>query len=184
MRVLLPSKEGDAFGQLEWAFAGTSQSTTAERHGPGGAISKPAHTVWSHWIDSDTLEEVKDEGDMHPQADGTVLETGTMTNPETGGEMTYEELWEDLEANIVGAEKEKACLVLRMEEPEKKAKGYLIRIGEHIQGLVRSEDEVSAIRWQYSGEEVSNHRDSSVVLLNWSDEVEGNTEDWICHNTI
>jgi hypothetical protein len=160
VRVLLPSGEGNAFSQLEWAFAGTSQSTPAERLGPGDAISKPAHTVWSHWIDSDTLEEVKDEGDMRPQADGTVLETGTMTNLETGGEMTYEELWEDLEANVVGREKEKICLVLRMEEPEKEARGYLIRIGEYIQGLVRSGDQVTAIRWQYSGEEVSSHRES------------------------
>ena len=105
---------------------------------------------------------------MYPQADGTVLETGTMTNPDTGGAMNYEELWQDLDASAVGEEKERACFVLRMEEPLKQARGMVVRIGEWIQGIARMGPQMTVVRWQYSGMEVRSHRRSLTVLLKLS----------------
>jgi hypothetical protein len=161
VRVLKPAENGvlpndpsdtEAVSQLQWAFAGTSTSTPAEII--ADMIEKPAHTVWSHWIDSDTLEEVRDEGDMYPQPDGTVLETGVMPNPETGLEMDYEELWEDLDTKSVGEEKQYVCYVLRMDEPSASARGMVIRIGEWIQGIVRVGEHITVTRLHYDVQEV------------------------------
>jgi hypothetical protein len=56
--------------ELEWAFAGASSSTTSVTR------SKPAHTVWKCWIDSNHIAagEVRDESDLLVYNDDEVLE--------------------------------------------------------------------------------------------------------------
>jgi hypothetical protein len=137
--------------ELNWAFAGISTTTPAEYDSEvGGQLKKPTHTTWAHWIDSDTEGEVNDEGDMFLQPDGTVLEKGVN---EDGS--TYEELWEELEAEITGRDEKRVSYVLRAEEPAKRMRGMCIRIGEWIQGILRVGEEFTVVRWQWSTEEVS-----------------------------
>ncbi len=108
------------------------------------------HTAWAHWIDSETEEEVNDEGDMFLQPDGTVLEKGVN---EDGS--TYEELWEDLAASVTGKDQERVSYVLRADDPASRTRGMCIRIGEWIQGALRVGDEFTVTRWHWSMEQVS-----------------------------
>jgi len=108
------------------------------------------HTAWAHWIDSDTEEEVNDEGDMFLQPDGMVLEKGVN---EDGS--TYEELWEELKPRRTGKDEKMVSYVLRVDHRERKARGMCIRIGEWIQGTLRVGEEFTVVRWMWSAEEVS-----------------------------
>ncbi len=108
------------------------------------------HTAWAHWIDSDTEDEVNDEGDMFLQPDGTVLEKGVNADGST-----YEELWEELAAQITGEDKRRVSYVLRAEEPGKRMRGMLVRIGEWIQGTLRMGEDFTVVRWQWSEQRVS-----------------------------
>jgi hypothetical protein len=135
--------------ELNWAFAGLSRSTRAE-FDTAGKLTKPMHTAWDHWIDSETEEEVNDEGDMFLQSDGTVLEKGVN---EDG--TTYEELWEDLGIRVVGRDEKRVSYVLRAEDLSKRTRGMVIRIGEWIQGTLRVGNEFTVVRWMWDAEEVS-----------------------------
>jgi hypothetical protein len=97
--------------RLEWGFAGTALSTPS-------SDTKPAHTIWTHWVDSKSIEEVRDEGDMHPQPNGEVLEYGEMVNPVKDKVEKYEECWVDLEPRVVGDEGVKRSWVIRTEGKE------------------------------------------------------------------
>jgi hypothetical protein len=152
IRVLKPTGT-ETEQQIEWAFSGTSKSNVAEYN--GGTLVKPQHTVWSHWLDSKTEEEVKDEGDMYPQPDGTVLEKGSMINPATCIITNYEEVWEDVEPQALGQDERYVCNVLQCSNPEFMAKGTLIRLGQYIQGVLRKGDEFSAVRYEWIEGEVS-----------------------------
>jgi len=147
----LPNEPSDSqsITRLEWGFAGQSVSTPADYD--TGELRRPAHTVWSHWVDSKTLDEVKDEGDMYPQANNEVLEKGAMANPSTGKITDYEELWQDLDPILVGSEEMYISFVLKLEEPSAKARGLVIRIGEWIEGVLRVGDAISVARWQWTG---------------------------------
>jgi len=153
---LLPNDPEDknAISRLEWGFAGTSSSIPSE-HEPsysGCAIEGDElshHTVWSHWIDSKTLDEVKDEGDMYPQANGDVLERGNMAHPDTGKMMDYEELWRDIMPSTTDGSSTRYSFVMKLDEPAKAARGMLIRIGAHIEGVIRIGNELSVARWHY-----------------------------------
>jgi len=145
----LPNDPDDhkSINRLEWAFGGQSKSTPAQYEGTN--LKKPAHTIWSHWVDSKSLDEVKDEGDMYPQPDGTVLEKGAMANPATGKITDYEELWQDLEPEPTGEGENRVCYVFRLDEPSKTARGMVIRIGKYIEGVLRIGDHITAVRWQW-----------------------------------
>ena len=55
-------------------------------------------------IDSEKNEDdIKDEGDMFVQEDGTILERGESIDPETGARQEYEELWQDLDIEPIGS---------------------------------------------------------------------------------
>ena len=152
----VPSTSGTAEDakHLDWAFAGTSKTTPPVYE--AGELKKPAHTAWSHWIDSKTLDEVNDEGDMVSQPDGTVLEKGVNKDPVTGAiTNTYEESWLDLDAELTGHEKQHPCFVLRVDEPSKQARGMAIRIGQYVQGILRLGNQMTLVRWQWSVDEVS-----------------------------
>jgi hypothetical protein len=151
--------------ELNWAFAGTSTTTPAEYSSTTNgerALAKPMHTKWKHWIDSDTEEEVKDEGDMFLQSDGTVLEEGVN---EDGS--TYEELWEEAEGKITGNDKLHVSYVLRAEDSSKRTRGMVIRIGEWIQGTLRVGSEFTVSRWQWSMEKASYTVYVANVVLRW-----------------
>jgi hypothetical protein len=149
VRILHPTSSTpptNTIESLEWGFAGTAHSTPAEGN-------TPAHTEWSHWVDSKTTEEVRDEGDMYLQDNGEVLEYGSMVNPAKGVVEKYEECWVDLSPRAIPPEKEFISWVMKCEDAERGVKGMVIRIGEHIQGVLRRGDEISVGRWKWREEE-------------------------------
>jgi hypothetical protein len=143
VRIFLSTSPTNTIESLEWGFAGTSNSTPAQ-----GEI--PAHTVWTHWVDSKTTEEVKDEGDMYPQENGEVLEYGSMLNPAKGVVEKYEERWVDLSPTVISPEKEFVSWVMKCEDVERGVRGMVIRIGQYIQGVLRKGNEIKVGRWMWS----------------------------------
>lgn len=130
---------------LEWAFAGKSHTT----HEPiEDGASKPQHSVWEHWIDSKSDNPSIDEGDMWPQPNGDVLERGTQKHPVTGLECEYEELWADLDVEVVSNEETRVSIVLKTENSEKKARGLVVRAGSWCQGILKIGDKLTVERWQ------------------------------------
>lgn len=132
---------------LDWAIAGTSTSSPPL---PSGS----SHCVWSHWISSRTadVDGVADEGDNHPQPDGSVLETGRMVNPATGEVGEYEEVWVSEEIATVGEEGGPVCVVMKMEGDGGRKRGMLVRLGGYCQAVVRVGEEVVVERWVWEGE--------------------------------
>ncbi|PSK55905.1 Topoisomerase 1-associated factor 1 [Elsinoe australis] len=164
--------EGGPFSRLQWAFAGTSCTTLIKpEHGTTTSLPSPVHhCVWTHWIDSHAAPyrdtEVRDEGDIFPQADGKSLEVGEMVNPATGKVQRYEECWADEEVGLVGKESRRMAVVLELSEKDARgrewAKGSVVRIGRWVQGIVkvvreergeagevREVAEVSCERWMW-----------------------------------
>lgn len=144
----LPNISGSMLG-LEWAFAGIS--TTTRSSDP----DIPPHTVWAHWMDSKSGTPAVDEGDMYPQPNGDVLEKGSMVDPTTGLISEYEELWADLEINIIGAEEKRVCIVLKAEPENKLNKGMVIRNGGWCQGILQSGEDITVERWQWVDKAIS-----------------------------
>ncbi|KAI6808075.1 hypothetical protein KC367_g6737 [Hortaea werneckii] len=152
------------FSALDWAFAGTSSSSVGSPDDNGNAV---AHCEWRHWIDNRTgnPEDVVDEGKMYPiEGDGQrSLEKGRMVNPDTGRMTEYEEIWRDVDAvgipEVVGGEgveredEQKVSAVLILDEPEQRARGMVIRIGQYCQGVLRVKGEFSLERWEWAGKE-------------------------------
>ncbi|UKZ78580.1 hypothetical protein TrVFT333_006326 [Trichoderma virens FT-333] len=141
---LTDSEEILPLSRLDWAMAGTSSSTViAEGH----SLSR-----WRHWIDSRALDAPPDEGHMYPQPDGlSTLEKGQMTNPATGKDTDYEEMWFDPPPKTTGGNKA-LCVVLIMEDEKKGKKGMFVRLGEWAQVFVRDgagEEDLVAERWEW-----------------------------------
>ncbi|KAK3318710.1 hypothetical protein B0H66DRAFT_640060 [Apodospora peruviana] len=156
--------------RLDWAIAGTSESTSTP---PDTTGDRHWHSKWHHWIDSrvaDTnLATVSDEGDMFPQPpDGTrVLEKGRMPNPSTGIETDYEEMWlsEKIDVNVPrysqftpnlprsvkssDEETVKRCAVLQLEDTSTKTRGMIVRLGQYCQGILRVGEDVVVERWKW-----------------------------------
>ena len=89
---------------------------------------KPSHSVWEHWIDSKSDDPAPDAGDMYLQDNGDVLEKGTQKHPETGEEVGYEELWTELEVDVIPEEGGKYSTVLKHES--KNSRGMVVKSGE------------------------------------------------------
>jgi len=143
----LPNDDCSSKGKLEWAFAGQSQSTPARWDGP--RLVTPQHSRWTHWIDSQKPSGFQDEGYMYAQCDGLTLEKGIMENPETGIMTPYEEVWEDLEPQATGGDgKQRVSVTLRLNDLAKQ--GMIIRVGDLIQGMVKTGDEVTVERWHWT----------------------------------
>jgi len=88
---------------------------------------------------------------MFPREDSNeVLEKGAMVNPSTEKLTEYEELWQDLHPVRVGDEKEFVSWVLKTENSNRNIRGMAIRIGEWIEGVLRIDDQISVVRWQWS----------------------------------
>ena len=142
--------EANSLGILEWAFAGVSRVTKGE------SPSHPSHTVWQHWVDSQSDDPARDEGDMYPQGNGDVLEKGTQKHPKTGEQTEYEELWTDLDIDIIPEEGGRYSTVLKAESGD--AKGLFIRIGGWCQGILKAGNDLTVERWRWASEENDPHQ--------------------------
>ena len=111
--------------ELDWAFAGTSLSTTS---GPSRSCT------WTHWIDTTYPSGHQDSGTMWELKDGTTLEIGSMENPATGKAEDYQEIWEDLRPTIDRVQVGQAKFHARMLDKEG-SKGMIINIGGWLQGI-------------------------------------------------
>lgn len=165
---------------LDWAFAGTSTSSTSAHN--------RVHTQWHHWVDSTTLtpEEVVDKGEMMPEdpASGISLEKGEMVKPETGRMTEYLEGWADVEPRAVlragegevegflremqgrgvfvdgrkevgesaGGDVGRLSIVLRHENLSRNSRGMVVRVGHICQGVLRIGEDFALERWTWVNE--------------------------------
>ena len=160
LRPISPASTGvTSPSNLEWAFAGTSSSTSTTN-------TKPAHTVWKHWVDSQCpnadVKEVIDEGDMFSQENGEVLESGRMINPASGRDEAYEECWADVDL----PEGDNTGWVVRLQGEGDRTRGIVVRVGRWMQGVLKNDDECSVGRWRYdSSDKVANSRTWDVLVM-------------------
>jgi len=84
---------------------------------------------------------------MYPQPNHTTLELGAMYNPLTNSEQAYEEVWVDYSASTVAGSRWSA--VVDLEDLEHKAKGRVVRVGEHCQAILKVGDQVTVERWKF-----------------------------------
>lgn len=108
-----------------------------------------SHTVWDHWIDSRSDNPDSDEGDMWVQPNGDILEKGKNSNPATGEETEYEELWHDLPVEAFGKKRNRSSLVMRADDSFKKATGLAIKIGGWCEGILKVAGELTVERWEW-----------------------------------
>ncbi|KAG9941561.1 hypothetical protein KCU85_g9563, partial [Aureobasidium melanogenum] len=135
--------EGGPSSLLDWGIAGKSTSTVID----DGSSRSVCHSTFSHWIDSRTDTPGPDQGDMYPQSNNTTLELGAMYNPLTNSEQAYEELWVDYSASAV--EGIRWSIVIDLDDPEHNAKGRVVRVGEHCQGILKVGEHVTVERWGF-----------------------------------
>lgn len=84
---------------------------------------------------------------MYPQPNHTTLELGAMYNPLTNSEQAYEEVWIDYSASTVNGSR--WSVVVDLEDLEHKAKGRVVRVGEHCQAILKVGDQVTVERWKF-----------------------------------
>ena len=130
--------------RLDWAFAGVSTTTASPQTGG------PSHTVWSHWIDSESWDPDPDEGDMYEQEDGDILERGQNVDAETGEVKKYEELWHDVGIQHVGDNQTDVSIVLKTEEINRNTRAMIVRVGDWCQGILKVGDAVTVERWHWT----------------------------------
>ena len=142
--------------QLDWAFAGTSSSQVIADHQGSHGFCK-----WEHWVDSRVVlgaEPQDDSARMYELENGMSLEKGFMRNDD-GQTLPYEELWTDLPVESTEAESsKKVCVLAKMEEPARKARSMIVRVGRWVQGIIAKEGEVSVERWKWREESGSFER--------------------------
>lgn len=136
--------DGGPMSRLDWAFAGVSTTTKA------AAANGPAHTVWSHWIDSQSSDPEPDEGDMYEYDDGDTLECGQNVDVKTGEVKKYEELWGDIRLQPVGPDQEHICVVLKAEDTASRTRAMVVRVGDWCQGMSKVGEDVTVERWHWS----------------------------------
>ena len=144
-------KDGpNSLATLEWAFAGTSSTTEIASGSTNIELGASGwHSVWEHWIDSKSDDPKPDEGDMWAQTNGDVLERGTQTHPVSGLQTTYEELWGDLEIELVGGGEKRISVVLKVEDKETNTRGMIVRVGGWCQGIMKSGGALNIERWKW-----------------------------------
>ncbi|KAK4694601.1 hypothetical protein P7C71_g3004, partial [Lecanoromycetidae sp. Uapishka_2] len=165
---------------IQWAFAGRSHATPQGARKDG--MIQLSHTVWDHWIDSKSNDPDKDEGDMWVQKNGDVLERGKNSNPETGEEIEYEELWHDLEVESMGKKHNHSSVVMRAENSEKNLKGMVVKVGGWCQGIMKVGDELTVERWEHKLGSVSDNQQEAVRVQQnggWRTEKGRTRNDWI-----
>lgn len=140
------SSYGDSRPVLEWGFAGTSHNQTKYDQ---SKMVEYSHSIWEHWIDSRTDEPSVDEGDLWPQPNGDVLESGTQVDPITGAERKYEELWGDVPVKTVDGEDKRVSLVLKVDDKNRNARGLVVRLGQFCQGILQVGNKFTVERWEW-----------------------------------
>lgn len=93
---------------------------------------------------------------MYLQDNGDVLEKGTQKHPETGEEVGYEELWTELEVDVIPEEGGKYSTVLKHEGEN--AKGMVVRVGGWCQGFLKEGRELTVERWRWASQENDPHQ--------------------------
>jgi hypothetical protein len=156
-RTALTTPSGGPSKLLDWAIAG--ESTNSMIGSPSidhpsnpepptdGTRMNICHTSFSHWIDSHSDTPASDAGDMYPQPDGSTLELGIMPNPLTNHAQPYEEVWVDFSASAVDGKR--WSIVIDLDDTEHKAKGRVVRVGEHCQAILKVGDQVTVERWKF-----------------------------------
>lgn len=157
--------------RLEWGFAGTSSTTLSPPKSPNE--DPVLHSKWIHWIDSQTDDDVDDEGNMYPvENSDRTLERGSSVDAETGKVTHYEECWTDvavipIAAGVAAAATDggpeagqgsqkgtegpkKWSIVLALEDEQHGVKGMIVRVGQFCQGIIKARGEVSVERWAWS----------------------------------
>jgi hypothetical protein len=146
-KPLVPSPYSDL--QLDWGFAGTSSSVPITKKKWKGVT----HTTWTHCVDSRGSSEEVDEGDMYPISETLTLEHGHAFHPDVGAVRTHEEMWEDQQVLPISTSSDtKICIVLRLYDDAKNARGVVVRLGQYVQGIMLVGTEVTAERWEWSNE--------------------------------
>ena len=130
--------------RLDWAFAGVSTTTASSQAGAS------SHTVWSHWIDSESSDPDPDEGDMYEQEDGDTLECGQNVDAKTGKVNKYEELWHDVGIQHVRSEQTNVSMVLKTDDTNRNTRAMVVRVGDWCQGILKVGDAVTVERWQWT----------------------------------
>lgn len=150
---------------LEWAFAGTSHNTPKIIKNDESEKIEYSHSVWDHWIDSKSTSTSKttsksnkpppiDEGDLWQQPNGDVLERGIQADPITGEEYQYEELWGDVQVQVLEGDRERVSVVLKLDvvdddDGDRNARGLVVRVGQFCQGIVMVRDQLTVERWEW-----------------------------------
>lgn len=149
---------------LDWAFAGTSTSSSAaisNLDGGGGELGQQGQkdephrrrlSKWIHWVDSRTAnpEEVVDEGVVEDTGPDETVERGKMINPETGVVQGYEEIWRELPVLLTveaNGTRTNIAIVMVAENKALRARGMIVRVGQWCQGVLRSGENTSCERW-------------------------------------
>jgi hypothetical protein len=147
LRFLKPtSTSPNAELQLDWGFAGKSSCVPIAKKKWKGV----SHSTWSHFVDSRGVSDEVDEGDMYPISETLTLEHGHAFHPHVGGVRSHEEMWED-EA-ILPTSVSRICVVLRLHDDARNARGVVIRLGQYVQGILVVGEEVMAERWEWNKE--------------------------------
>lgn len=141
---------------INWAFAGSCEMTvsagamtalngTQSQDDPVSGFPCMAHGKWDHVIDSDPTFTGVDEGDIFLLANGDSIEIGTMVNPKSGKQEMYKEYWTAPKPAPITLN---PCIAAIMDGPDDK--GFLIRIGDLLQGIARSGSDMWLERWSRS----------------------------------
>ncbi|KAH7139532.1 hypothetical protein B0J11DRAFT_46313 [Dendryphion nanum] len=161
----LPNTGGPRF-RVDWAFAGKSRSYPVCGDWSEGVEDVDAegkkvvrHAVFvhevstRHAVDAGAEDVLPDEGDMYVVGEGLDLEVGKMWNPGLGIWQVYEEMWEDVKVkNVEGV---KVAVVLRLETPEARARGIVVRVGQFCQGILRVGEDWVVERWEFERRDVA-----------------------------
>ncbi|PVI06133.1 hypothetical protein DM02DRAFT_650042 [Periconia macrospinosa] len=159
---------GGPLSRLDWAFSGTSSSvpiadpystSTGGSHGPdtnartwSGPVKRAS---WTHWVDSrhpvgtPEAQIPVDTGLMFPINAMQVLEHGAAPNPQTGVMQSHEEMWTDCVIQACAPQTTVFSIVLRIDVPEYKVRGVVVRLGQFCQGIVMQGGAVTVERWEF-----------------------------------
>ncbi len=111
---------------------------------------------------------------MWVQYNGDILEKGKNTDPVTGEETEYEELWHDLQVEVFGKKHNRSSLVMRADEPGRNIKGLAIKIGGWCEGILKVGDALTIERWEGKATDCA----SDVASTEGSKEEERTRNDW------
>ncbi|KAB5528047.1 hypothetical protein GE09DRAFT_1253726 [Coniochaeta sp. 2T2.1] len=162
IRLLLPIDPSGILtpDRLDWAFAGTSTTNplpvslpilTPQPQPQPDTTPRLVASKWSHWVDTrhPDAEIVVDTAQMRIYPDGRSVEVGSMVNPATGVLTPYEEIWQEGEVDP-----DEGGMVLQTDDQQggRRRRGMVVRVGRHIQGILRVGEGVGVQRWERSGE--------------------------------